>query len=93
MVRGNTAMRAREVRDAFERGQREAYDFGWRTGKKAGIKEVVGWVEKYTSLATIRTDDDWLPMGTVIRWMEEDDKLWQAKLKEWGIDDRYFLVR
>lgn len=27
----------------FNAGQKEAYDFGWRTGNKAGIKEVVEW--------------------------------------------------
>ncbi len=74
MVRGNTAMRAREVRDAFERGQREAYDFGWRTGKKAGIKEVMEWMEKRNTMAKS------------VGYLGIEYKEWEAQKKKWGID-------
>lgn len=62
-------------RDKFEAGQREAYDFGWRTGKRAGIREVV---EGYRAVRTC--------MHMVgYHHLADCKECEQAKLKEWGV--------
>jgi len=46
----------------------------YEVGRKAGIKEVVEWVEQYKCV-----DED------CVKWQCFEKEEWQAKLKEWNI--------
>ena len=59
-------MKAKDTEKSFE--ERWIEDDSYALGKKAGIKEVVEWIE--------------LHMPIVDDWRFKDN--WQAKLKEWG---------
>ena len=49
---------------------------------KAGIKEVVEWISSYEHIG-LRLDGKPVIKDTIIIL----PRIWQAKLKEWGIDD------
>jgi hypothetical protein len=50
-----------------------AYESGYREGKQAGIKEVVGWIKGQATDA---------PNGNLYLFLGKD---WLLKLREWGI--------
>ncbi len=49
---------------------------------KAGVKEVVEWINEHSNAKATYTDD----LHMTRRWLEMPIGLWQAKLKEWGIE-------
>ena len=49
---------------------------------KAGIKLVVEWIQEHSASEASYTDD----LHMTRSWLELPHSLWQAKLKEWGLE-------
>ena len=60
--------------EATQKAIKDCYD-KLVTGRKAGIKEVVEWIQKYSHLK-----DDGKNLYLVM------DESWQSKLREWGYE-------
>jgi len=61
----------------------DEYEVGFAEGKKAGIKEVVDWIEGLIRECGAEMTADGLK-GTFKPIIFRED--WQAKLRDWGID-------
>ena len=65
----------------YEQGEKDSLDAegwcdGFDKGKKAGIKEVVKWINKTFT-------------NTITKNQMTATNTWQTKLKEWGIDNPF----
>ena len=69
-----------KVRDEHE----EEY---YQLGRKAGIKEVVDWLVEHSWDGSLQHWGAPLPDGSNYNVQCMDREEWQAKLKEWGIDE------
>ena len=69
---------------SFKAGWEECKRLGlnedaWLDGNSKGIKEVVGWIERNRNFITLQGNNiEYTDLNISLR-------LWQAKLKEWGI--------
>ena len=58
-------------------------EFIYGENKQAGRKEVVEWIKKNSYAKADYNNEGYLRCS----WLELSPSLWQAKLKEWGLEN------